>query len=85
MSREEREEHIRAEETQQMVGLTLHPRALVYSPQHIWDFDDSYMRESMDEFIMRLPDNTREIEVVNYLTSWKAVEEQRKINYYAYP
>jgi len=48
---------------------------------HILEFDDSYMKDNVD---MRAPQDTMGHPMIDYATSWKALEEAREINPYAH-
>jgi len=50
---------------------------------HIVEFDDNYMRDSTDEFELKAPNDIVDHPLVNYATSWKAVEEAREMDPYA--
>ena len=76
-----RKQYIEDEKRLEMTGRITD--AIPITPQHLSEFDGRYLRDFEGEIIMRPPDDSHQHAVVNYLKSWKLVEEARGINPYA--
>jgi len=79
-----RQQYIQQEEMLQQAGFTISPIGCPSTPLHIIEFDDSYMRDSTDEFELKAPNDTVDHPLINYAASWKAVEEAREMDPYAH-
>jgi hypothetical protein len=79
-----RQQYIQQEQRLQQAGYTISPRGCPSTPLHIVEFDDNYTRDNTNEFELIAPNDTMDHPLVNYATSWKAVEEAREMDPYAH-
>jgi len=75
------DQDVDAEEMNQRIGYTI--PVLPGTPNHLMEFDDSYMRDNEEEFVLREPHHNVTHSVVDYGRSWKATSEAREIDPYA--
>lgn len=80
-AREAHDQYIEDEEHQELEGHTTDQ--VLDTPQHITEFDSSYIRDYVGDMTMTPPNNSRQHQVIDYSKSWKAIEEARADNPYA--
>ena len=66
-------------------GHTIPPSTCPDTPPHLEEFDRGYIKDYLEEVIMRCPANTRAHSVINYAGKQKLVEEARENNPYEQP
>ena len=70
------------EENLERAGRTIPPGAFPDTPPHLEEFDRGYIRDYLEEVIMRRPANTHAHPMINYAGKQKLVEEARENNPY---
>jgi hypothetical protein len=81
VNRAAHEQYIAKEERNQRIGHTILERP--NTPNHLSEFDDSYMRDNDDEFILKAPQDSIRHPIVDYAKNWKGTGEAREIDPYA--
>jgi hypothetical protein len=69
------EQYVAEEEINQRIEHTILERP--DTPNHLSEFDDSYMRDNDDEFILKAPQDSIKHPIVDYAKSWKGTGEAR--------
>ena len=75
------DQYVAEEEMNQRIGYTI--PIMHGTPNHLMEFDDSYMRDNEHEFVLTEPHNNVRHVVVDYGRSWKATGDAREIDPYA--
>jgi hypothetical protein len=75
------EQYVAEEERNQRIGHTILVRPK--TPNHLSKFDDNYMRDNDDEFVLKAPQDNMRHPIVDYSKSWKGRGEAREIDPYA--
>jgi hypothetical protein len=81
VNRAAHEQYVAEEERNQRIGHTILERS--DTPNHLFEFDDSYMRDNDDEFVLKAPQDSIRHPIVDYAKSWKGTGEAREIDPYA--
>ena len=83
--RERRDQLIQEEENLERAGGTIPPGACPDTPPHLEEFDRGYIRDYLEEVIMRRPADTCAHPMINYAGKQKLVEEACENNPYEQP
>jgi hypothetical protein len=75
------EQYIAEEERNQRIRHTILARPDTLN--HLSEFNDSYMKDNDDEFILKAPQDNIRHPIVDYAKSWKGTCEAREIDPYA--
>jgi hypothetical protein len=75
------EQYVTEEERNQRIGHTILERPDTLN--HLFEFDDGYMRDNDDEFVLKAPQDNIRHPIVDYFKSWKGIGEAREIDLYA--
>ena len=73
---------IQEEENLERAGRTIPPSACLDTPPHLEEFGRGYIRDYLEEVIMRRPADTYAHPVIKYVGKQKLVEEARDNNPY---
>ena len=83
--REAQGQYAREEDERIQRGITISPHGCPSTPQHLAEFDDSYMKDSVGHLVLAPPENRKVIPPFDYTSHQKKVEQERAKNPYELP